>query len=95
MNLTQQLNCIRIDQASVNILSLMRTAPNANKYQIELHTLLGNFKSTVVGCGCVRPTSCGLCRTKVEDEIYWSEKMDDLLDEARREDQDNRESNHE
>lgn len=91
LTLTDQLNIIRIDQASVNLLGLMRTNPEANRYQLNLHALLGNFKSSVVGCGCIRPASCGWCRTKVEDEVHWSEKIDDLLDEARREAQDERE----
>lgn len=85
LTVTDRLNIIRIDQASVNLLGLMRTNPDANQYQLDLHALLGNFKSSVVGCGCIRPTSCGFCRTKVEDEVHWSEKMDDLLDEAREE----------
>ena len=82
-----------IDRTSRDFVLLMGDTNLFDKYQIEMHELLGNFKSTAVGCGCIRPSSCGSCRTIVEDEIHWQEKMEDLLDEARREAQDERDYN--
>lgn len=93
LTLTDRINIIKLDKMSLDILSMMPSVPQANIYQIELHELLGNFKATIIGCKCIRPSSCGSCRTRVEDEVYWSEKLDDLLDEARQEAQDEREQN--
>jgi len=91
MNLTnqQRLSMAKIDKTSVEMLSLMRTSSNSNHLQLKLHELLGNFKSSVVGCGCIRPASCTFCRTEVEQELYYLEwrdhMMDDILDQARNE----------
>jgi len=78
-----------IDRTSLDFVMLMGETDLFNPLQLAMHELLGNFKSTAVGCGCIRPISCGSCRTIVEDEVYWQEKMDELLDEARQEDKDN------
>lgn len=72
-----------IDRTSRDFVLLMGDTSLFDKHQVEMHALLGNFKATAVGCGCIRPSSCGSCRTMVEDEIHWQEKMEDLLDEAR------------
>lgn len=72
-----------IDRTSRDFVLLMGATDIFNKHQIEMHALLGNFKATAVGCGCIRPSSCGSCRTIVEDEIHWQEKMEDLLEEAK------------
>jgi predicted Rdx family selenoprotein len=82
-----------IDRTSRDFVLLMGDTDIFNRHQIEMHALLGNFKATAIGCGCIRPSSCGSCRTIVEDEIHWQEKMEDLLDEARREAQDERDYN--
>lgn len=93
LTIADRINIIRLDQMSLDVLAMMQSNPEANEYQIPLHELLGNFKASIVACGCIRPISCGTCRTRVEDEVYWSEKIDDLLDEARQEAQDEREQN--
>lgn len=74
-----------LDIVSMRIIDLMRTHPEVNHYQLETQEQLGRIKAGIVDCGCQRPSSCGSCRTKVEDEVYWSEKIDDLLDEAKNE----------
>jgi hypothetical protein len=79
-----------IDRTSLDFVMLMGETDLFNPLQLAMHELLGNFKATAVGCGCIRPHSCGLCRTIVEDEVYWQQKCEDLLDEARQEDRDER-----
>jgi hypothetical protein len=82
-----------IDRTSRDFVMLMGETDLFDSLQLAMHELLGNFKATAVGCGCIRPISCGSCRTIVEDEVYWQQKCEDLLDEARQEDTDNKYSN--
>lgn len=33
-------------------------------------------------CDCIKPdTSCAICRTTIENEIYWIEKSEELKQE--------------
>ncbi len=74
-----------LDIASMRVLNLMQTHPETNKFQIEIQEQFGKMRAAIIDCGCIRPSSCGSCRSTVEDQIYWSEKMDDLIEEARNE----------
>lgn len=64
----------------------MQSHPEVDQHQLEAQNVIGKMRAEIVGCGCIRPSSCGSCRSIVEDEVYWSEKIDDILDEAISED---------
>lgn len=89
----KQLISLFLDRTSRSFLMLMDNS-RFDHLQIGIQQMLGDFKAINVECGCTRPQSCGSCRTTVEDEIYWGEKMDDLLQEAINEDRDNQSQAH-
>ena len=75
-----------LDWVASKKLQLMQSHPEVDQHQLEAQNVIGKMRAEIVGCGCKRPSSCGSCRSIVEDEVYWSEKIDDILDEAISED---------
>lgn len=91
LSIQDQLALMKLDQAAVSLLHLVESHPHVEQPQLDIQSTIGQVRAAIIECGCKRPSSCGSCRSKVEDEVYWSEKIDDLLDEAKREAQDERE----
>jgi len=77
-----QLALTLLNWVGAKTLNLMQTHPESNETQLKLQETLGQMRADIIQCGCKRPSSCGSCRSAVEDEVYWSEKIDDILDEA-------------
>lgn len=91
LSIQDQLALIKLDLAAVTLLRIIESHPHIEQPHLDMQSAIGQMRAEVIECGCKRPSSCGSCRSKVEDEVYWSEKIDDILDEAKREAQDERE----
>ncbi len=93
LSIQDQLALMQLDRMAVQVLGLIDSHKHIEQPQLDLQAAIGQMRSAIIECGCKRPSSCGSCRSKVEDEVYWSEKIDDILDEAKREAQDERDFN--